>query len=77
VRLAIDVIDQPMEPEEVDDLVKVVISLHWLVVDLFVSVGRRLPWSWVHQIDGGKLSLRAIANSIAEVVGDWAVTVGK
>lgn len=77
MRFAIDVIDQPTGQEEVDDSVEAAISLHWLVVDLFVSVRRRLPWSWARQIDGDKPSLRAIASSIAEVVGDWVVIVGR
>lgn len=53
MRLAIDVIDQAMGLEEFGDLVEAVISLHWLVVDLSVSVRRHLPWSWAGQIDGG------------------------
>ena len=77
MQLAIDVINQPMEPEEVDDSVEVVTSLHWLVVDPFVSVRRRLPWSLERQIDEGKPSLREIVNLIVEVVDDWVVEVGK
>jgi len=70
VRLATDVIDQATGQEEVDDLVEPGTSLHWFVVDLFASVGKHLPWSWVRQFDVDKPSSRVIASSIVEVVGD-------
>jgi hypothetical protein len=76
VRLATDVIDQATGSEEVDDLVEAVTSQYWFVVDLFASVGN-LPWSLARQFDGDKPNSRAIASSIVEVVGDWAVAVGR
>ena len=77
MRLVTDVIDQATGPEEVDDLVEAVISLHWFVVDLFASVGKHLPWSWARQFDGDKSNSRVIASWIAEVVGGWAVKASR